>query len=363
MTLEEARALFPVLREVAYLNAGTFGPLAIPVAECLREQLERDLEHGRGGRAYIDAMLEARLRLRSRIAQLLSTEPESIAVTSSTTDSCNIVLAGLGLSPEDEVVTTDAEHFGLAGPIFTSGARVRVARVEGRPAAEAERLIAAEVTPRTQLVAVSHVLWTTGHVIDVDALRARIDVPLLVDGAQSVGAIPVAVGDVDYYTVSGQKWLCGPEATGALYVRDAERLRVARPSYFAQRSFEPGGEYVVREGAERFDPGWVPVGALRALVAAIDLAPTWRFDRIRDLAAHCRAALLEAGVEVVTEPRQAGLVTFRPEGDAAACVDRAWCRGVVVRDLPGKAWVRASCGWWNTEEDVERLVEAVAAPS
>jgi len=362
VTHEQARALFPVLREVAYLNAGTFGPLAIPVAERLREQLERDLAAGRGGPAYIEAMLEARLELRTRVANLLETTPAHISLTSSTTDGCNIVLAGLDLSPDDEIVTTDAEHFGLAGPVFASGATVRVARVEGRPAADAIDLIAAEVTPRTRLIAVSHVLWTTGHVIDVHALRERTRVPVLVDGAQSVGAIPVVVGALDYYTVSGQKWLGGPEATGALYVRDVDALRVARPGYWAQESFEPGGAYVARDGAIRFDPGWTPVGALRGLLEAIDLAPVWRFDRIRDLAKRCRDGLTAAGIEVVTEPGHAGLVTFRAR-DAAASVARAWERGVVVRELPGKGWARASCGWWNDEEDLDRLVEAVTAPS
>ena len=361
MTFDEARALFPVLRDRAYLNAGTFGPLAARVAERVRDQLERDVAHGRAGRVYIEEMLELRLRLRARIGELLGAGPDQVALTSSTTDGCNIVLAGLGLGPDDEIVTTDAEHFGLAGPVFTSGARVRVARVEGRAAGEAEDLIAAEVTPRTRLIALSHVLWTTGHVIDVHALRKRAGVPLLVDGAQSIGAIPVDVGDLDYYTVSGQKWLCGPESMGALYVRDVDALRVARPSYFAQDSFEPGGAFVMRAGATRFDPGWTAVGGLRGLLEAIDLAPDWRFARIRELAGRCRDALAGAGVEVVTERGHAGLVTFRPDEGSADCVDRAWERGVVLRELPGKGWARASCGWWNNEDDVDRLVDAVTA--
>jgi L-cysteine/cystine lyase len=360
VTFDEARALFPVLRRYAYLNAGSFGPLAEAAARRLREQIERDVEQGRGDRAYFDDMLAWRLGLRTQIAELLGTSAEQVALTSSTTDGCNIVLGGLRLSPEDEIVTTDTEHFGLVGPVFASGARVRVARVQRRPAAEAVDLIAAELTPRTRLVAVSHVLWTTGQVIDVHALRSRTSAPVLVDGAQSVGAIPVEMGEVDFYTVSGQKWLCGPDSTGALYVRDVDALRVARPSYFAQESFEPGGVYVARRGAERFDSGWIAVGALRALAEALTLAPAWRFERIRELAARCREELLAAGVEVVTEPGQAGLVTFRAHDDPAQLARRARERGVVIRDLPGTPWARASCGWWNNEEDLERLVAAVA---
>src|SRR5436309_7446988 len=154
------------------------------------------------------------------MAGLIGAARERISLTTSTTDGCNIVLAALGLRPEDEIVTTDAEHFGLAGPVFATGATVRVARVRDLAAEEVLEAIAAEVTPRTRLLAVSHVLWTTGVRLDVHALKERTGLPILVDGAQSVGAIPVDVGALDYYTVSGQKWLCGPDSTGALYVAE-----------------------------------------------------------------------------------------------------------------------------------------------
>jgi L-cysteine/cystine lyase len=358
MNFDEARALFPVLERVAYLNAGTFGPLARPTAEAIAEQLRRDVEHGRSGKPYIDDMNAARTALRGLIAGVLATTPEHVSLTYSTTDACNIVLAGLGLRPEDEVVTTDAEHFGLAGPVFASGATVRVARVQELGAEEVLEAIVAEITPRTRLLAVSHVLWTTGLTLDVHALKERTDRPLLVDGAQSAGAIPVDVGAVDYYTVSGQKWLCGPDTTGALYVADVDALRVARPGMFAQESFEPGGRYVPRQGAQRFDPGWLSLASLKGLAAAIGLAPEWRFERIREAAAHCREALA-ARVQVVTPPEQAGLVTFRPDGDPEAVTARLLESGVVVRYLPGTPWVRASCGWWTNDEDVERLARAV----
>jgi L-cysteine/cystine lyase len=169
-----------------------------------------------------------------------------------------------------------------------------------------------------------------------------------------VGAIPVEVGALDYYTVSGQKWLCGPDSTGALYVADVEGLRVARPSYLAQASFEPGGRYVARPGAQRFDPGWLSPASLKGLATAIDLAPEWRFDRIREMAARCRELLAER-VEAVTPSNQAGLVTFRVEDDPEAVRARLLEQGVVVRNLPGTQWMRASCGWWTNDEDVARL--------
>ncbi len=335
MMFEEARALFPVLERVAYLNAGTFGPLARQTVAVMLEQLERDLEWGRSGKPYIDEMIEERARVRGAIAELLSADPEHISLTSSTTDGCNIVLLGLGLEPDDEIVTTDTEHFGLAGPVFASGAAVRVARVQELGADEALEAIVAEVTEKTRLLAVSHVVWTNGVVLDVHALKERTGLPIVVDGAQSVGAIDVDVGAIDYYTVSGQKWLCGPESTGALYIADADALRVARPSYFAQQSFEPGGRYVPREGAQRFDPGWISVASLKGFATALDLAPEWRYERIAEAAGRCRGALVDKGVRVVTPPGQGGLVTFEVDDDPETVVARLLGENVVVRNIPG----------------------------
>src|SRR5439155_3264289 len=168
----------------------------------------------------------------------------------------NVAVAGLRLGSGDEVVTTDSEHPGLLLPLHVSGARVRVAEVAGRPTTEALERILSCVGPRTRLLALSHVLWTTGQVMPVHELKAATGLPVLVGGAQSVGAIPVEVGELDFYTVSGQKWLCGPETTGALYVRDPERLHVARPTYLSQQAIERDGAFVPKDGARRFDSGW-----------------------------------------------------------------------------------------------------------
>jgi L-cysteine/cystine lyase len=353
MTYEEARALFPVLERLAYLNAGSVGPLALPVVEAMHVAEEICLVEGRGSKSTFERTLESRDRVRAAVAAFVGVEPELVSLTTSTTDGCNIVLAGLELGPDDEVVTTDSEHFGLLGPLHASGARVVVSPPE-------QEAILSAVTPRTKLIAVSHVLWTTGTMLPVAELRERSGVPVLVDGAQSIGAVPASVQGVDFYTVSAQKWLCGPDGTGALVVADPERLRVGRPSYLAQASYEPDGSFVPRPGAARFDPNWLALPQLEGLRAALELRPEWAYDRAAELAARFREVLSEL-VEVL--PGNATLVAFRPpDGEApAAMVDRLAEAGVIIRELPGRNLLRASVGWWTNEDDLQRLVALCVA--
>jgi L-cysteine/cystine lyase len=359
LTFEEARALFPVLERFAYLNAGTLGPLSRPTLAAMEERLRFDQEHGRGGHGWFMSVLELRTRVREQIAALVSASAGQMALTSSTTDGCNVVLSGLELGPGDEVVTTDSEHPGLLLPLHVSGARVRVAEVAARPTADALSAILSCITPRTRLLALSHVLWTTGQMMPVHELKRETGLPLLVDGAQSVGAIPVGVGELDYYTVSCQKWLCGPEPLGALYVRDPARLGIGIPSYFAQKSLEPDGGFVPADGAARFDSGWLAAPSLAGLEVALAGAPEWRFDRAVEMAEVCRGALREL-FELVAEGGESTLVSFVPAGDPAEEAARLYDAGVIVRDLPGTGWLRASCGWWTSGEDIERLVAGLA---
>ena len=360
MSWEAERARFPVLREHAYLNAGTNGPLAETTIEAVSSLRAWEAANGRGGKGYFDAMLERRERVRGLIAKQIGVAPLQVALTDSTTRAVHVVVVGLGLRPGDEVVTTDSEHFGLLGPLVASDATVEIVPIRDLPADAVLDAIAARVTARTRLIAVSAVVWLDGRVVPWAALRERTGVPILVDGAQSAGAIEVDAGEADYYTVSAQKWLCGPDATGALYVRDVGSVRPLMLSYPAAETYDlRSGEWEPKAGAARFDTGFTPPSSLAGLEAALTDLPAGRFERARTLAERCRELLLAAGHEVVTEPGQATLVSFRVPGDPLELRAGLYDRKVVVRDLPGTDLLRASVGWWNDESDLERLVEGL----
>jgi L-cysteine/cystine lyase len=353
VTHEEARAQFPVLDRYAYLQAGSVGPLARATVEAIRAEENRALVDGRGSTAQFERILEQREFLRADLAALVGVSADQVALTASTTDGCNIVLAGLDLQPGDEVITTTDEHFGLLGPLHASGARIVVVPPD------ADRIVDA-VTSRTRLLALSHVLWTTGKLLPIDELKATTGLPILVDGAQSVGAWPVDAFGLDYYTISGQKWLCGPEGMGALVVADPESLRVTRPSYFSQQRYEPDGTFEPTPGARRFDPNLTPTAHVAGLRAALAARPEWAYDRAAEMAERFREGLSDAGADVVTPEERATLVSWCvPVEESAHVVARLAQRGVIVRDLPGRGLVRASVGWWSNEDDLDRLLAAL----
>jgi L-cysteine/cystine lyase len=361
MSWQDVRARFPVLERHAYLNAGTNGPLSAATLQAMAELRAWEGENGRGGRAYFETMIAARDRVRALIASQLRVPALQVALTDSTTQAVHIVVSGLGLRPTDEVVSTDVEHFGLTGPLVASGARIRVAAVRDLPSTQVFDAIRAKVTPRTRLIALSAVSWLDGMVLPWQQLRADTALPVLVDGAQSAGALDVDARGADFYTVSAQKWLCGPEATGALYVREPEALPPRLVSYPAAATYDiAAATWEPKPGAARFDTSFTPASSLAGLEAALTDLPDGRFVRARALAERCRELLADAGHKVVTEAGQSTLVSFRASGDAAAVAADLYARGIVLRDLPGTGLLRASVGWWNDEGDLERLVDALA---
>ncbi|GAC1325979.1 MAG: hypothetical protein NVSMB25_25000 [Thermoleophilaceae bacterium] len=358
MDMDSFRREFPVLGHVAYLNAGTDGPVPSRGAAAARERLELELERGRGGAAHFELLKDTASALRSRIATLIGCSAAEVALTRSTTDGVATALSACPLGPGDEVLTSDEEHPGLLAPLEAArrrrGFSVRVVPFEA---------LAEETAPRTKLVACSHVSWIGGQVADTAALATG-GAAVLLDGAQGLGAVPVDVRALgcDFYAAAGQKWLCGPDGSGSLYVRGdlAAELDPPWPGYGSLADPQRPSELLVHDDARRFDLGVAPGPATAWAVAAFDVLAEAGWDRVheraRTQAERLAALLAERGFEIA--PRgPSTLVSWRardPEGDVA----RLAASGLVVRMLPGRGLVRASVGAWSSDSDIERLVAA-----
>ena len=270
---------------------------------------------------------------------------------------CQIVLSGLHLEPGDEIVTTDEEHFGLLGPLHVSGARVRVAATRGRTGDEALEAVLAEVGPRTRLIALSHVSWMTGHILPVDesrqtrTCRCSLTVRSRSAPSRSSWATPTSTPcrGRSGYAARTPPARC-TSATWMPWRSPADVL--------VTRGARADGTFAPVDSAQRFDTGPIPVPSLAGLEVALRSAPQSRYDDARALTERCRELLSER-IDVVTHPGQATLVTFVPDGDSAETVARLFEAGVVVRDIPETGWVRVSCGYWNIEEHLQRLLDAL----
>jgi selenocysteine lyase/cysteine desulfurase len=353
----EFRAQFPVFERRSYLNAGTEGPLPRQAAEAVRARIDEELTGGRCGKAYMESVIELAARLRAGYARVLGCDPEDVALTGSTTDGVNTVLAGLDMRAGDEIVTTDEEHPGLLAPLGRlkrmAGVRVKVV-----PVAE----IANEVGPDTRLVACSHVSWVSGRVVDTAALAAT-GVPVLLDAAQGIGAVPVDVAELGcaFYAGSGQKWLCGPEGSGCLYVRrdQLDELVVPWPGYGSLADARQALDSPPAEHAKRLDHGFPPgmrsAWALASLGVLEDAGLEWVHERAASLAAGLAERLAERGLDVWPRGRST-LVAWAAE-DADAEVARLAEAGFVVRSIPSHGLVRASVGAWSSEDELAALAE------
>jgi L-cysteine/cystine lyase len=355
----ELRAQFPVTSGLAYLNAGTDGPLPVAAVRAAQEELERELSKGRA-KAHFERRSELTGVLREQYAAVLGCDAHELALTTCTTEGIALTIGGLELEAGSEILTSDEEHPGLLGAL-AAARELKGVEIRAVPMAQ----LAEAVGPRTALVACSHVGWMSGSFAPAEL--AELDVAVLLDGAQGVGAVDVDVRELgcDAYAGAGQKWLCGPDGTGMLYLapRLRERLAVSRRGYGNLADPGAGLQARLHEDARRVDTLSLNAETVAAALASVQLlgAFGWRalHKRAIALAATLAERLADHGREVA--PRgPSTLVSFTssdPEAERAL-LEQA---GVILRDIPERPWLRASIGAWNDESDLDRLLEALPA--
>lgn len=378
--IERIRQEMPATRSRIYFNTGTFGPLPTCAFQIMQQQMQDELQAGRLGMAFFEQMHATSQQARQATARLLHAHEDEVALTGSTGDGLNIISYGFHWQQGDEVITTNHEHFNLLAPLYQLRERYGIVIRVADLGANAERslldAVAEQMTSRTRLVALSHVTWTNGVCLPIGELRSLCKdrgILVLVDGAQSAGAIPVDVHalGIDFYAIPGQKWLCGPDGTGALYVRQ-DALHLVTSTYVGYQSVEdPHGEsWKLLENARRFEMGGRHSAAIAAQAAALNwleetVGHQWMFERIAKLHGYAFRTLQSVpGLQILT-PRAAssGLLAFTLEGknsdEVVAHLREQY--NLYLRTIPEMNSLRLSCGFYNTEEEIDTLLKALIA--
>ena len=376
--LQQIRQEMPAAASRLYLNTGTFGPLPTCVIQAMQQQLQDEYEQGRLGESIWEAMSAIYADARKSVAHLLHADVSEIALTDNTGEGMNIISHGINWHEGDEVITTNHEHISALAPLYQLrdryGIVIRTADIGPVADQPVLKAITDLVTPRTRLIALSHVTWTTGallNISEVGYMGREYGIPVLIDGAQSAGAIPVDVKalGVDFYAIPMQKWLCGPDGTGALYVR-REALNYITSTYVGYYStkHEEGIEWQLEEGAQRFELGGRQTAALAGQAAVLQwlentVGYNWLFPRIAALHTYAWNALKTVpGLTMLTPtPGVSGLIAFTLDGrnDTEVVKQLREKHNIFIRNIPSMKSLRISTSFYNTEGEIDLLIQAL----
>jgi len=390
----ELRAAIPAATAGIYLNAGSNGPLPREVEAAMRQVQEQELATGRGSEHIMDDV-EVRVdELRGVFASVLATDLELVAVAHSTTEAVIRTVLGVTLKAGDRIVTLDEEYPAIRGSLAALGARlgVTVATVSlrderGVPISDEQLLegVTQLLEAPTRLIVISRVSWISGRILPLESIlpRARAaGIISIVDGAQSVGAMLDATDalDPDVIAFPSQKWLLGVEGLAGLRLSRralaTDGLSALIGGFLAFEEAALNGVGVMHRDARRFQTSGFArptlVGAARAAGwLSMQVGLPWAVSRAGRLARNFYAgAAAIPGVELLAaQGRHATIVALRVEGwEAAGLVEELGRRAfAITRRVPGVAAtadrpasapaLRTSWGFWNTDEEVARILE------
>lgn len=376
--LSRLREQLPAVAKTGYFNAGTNGPLSTVAYKAIVETAEQELNDGRIIPGVYEGHAKQIERIRLVLADIFNADPTELALTRSTNDGLNIALNGITWNRGDEVITTNLEHPSLFTPLALLAHRygivIRVIDI-GNGGGDVVATLERAMTSRTRVLAFSHVMWSSGAIMplhDISAMAHRHNALVIVDAAQSAGQVKVdlhATG-VDAYAMAGQKWLCGPEGTGVLYVATAAMPEIS-PSHIRYGQSDTTGYVIPAPGARRYEMGECYSPAMVGMEATLawlrdEVGMDWAFARTRALAQRFAKGIGAIdGVDIFSPlHRIGGLVCFNvPDMTPQDLTKALYERGQTIRYVaypPGPTIARASIAWWNTEAEVDLLAKDIA---
>jgi kynureninase len=368
--LESYRDQFPILERTTYLINHSLGAMPAAAEERVLRYAREWRE--RGVRAWSEGWWETSLTVGDQLGRIVGAPPGSTVMHQNVAVAQGLIVSCFEVEPPRNRIVYGEGEFPSVRYLYQAQAR-RGAEVA--VVADGAAVVDA-IDERTLLVPVSHVLFKTGEIQDVEPIVRRAhDVGALVvlDAYQSAGAVPLDVTalDVEFAVGGSVKWLCGGPGAGWLYVRPdlAERLEPTFTGWQAHArpfSFEPEHEYAA--GSARFLTGTPNVPALYAATAGYDVVEEVGVERIRARSMEQTALLVElaerAGFEIASprDPaRRGGTVVVRPSNFEA--VYRELDARDIVCDFRPDAGIRLGPHFYNTDDEirfaVEQMVEIV----
>lgn len=380
--LQSLREDIPALSECIYLNTGGSGPTPKVVLDEIINSYKYIYENGAIVVPVVDKVKSGAEKGRKMLAELVGVNPEEVAFLRSVAEGINILAHTFEWSPGDEVIITNQENPANILPWYplvkSKGVKVKKLNLENDKKVILSRLEEL-ISPRTRLISASHVTHVSGLLLPVKEMSAiahKYGVPIMLDGAQAVGQVPVDLKDIgcDFYFIIGHKWLMGPDGTAAMYI-NKKHLKEIEPPFIgvgSQRSFDfEKDTFVLKDDAKKFEFGGRPWPLYRALGRAAeyikDIGVVEIQKRSKKLATLFRKLLEEVPEAKLISPTEdeliTGIVTFKVEGcDAIQLVRRywesdnilvQWRRLNLLKDDKG---IRVSIGWFTQEEELEKVV-------
>ena len=383
MDVQKLRNEIPVLANLTYMNTGWSGPPPRRAAEAMKARIDLEMERGPTTADVYESGRQIQAQATEAAARLLNAPEASVMVTRNTTEGLNIVMSGLDWREGDEIVTCNLEHSSVLSPSFHVGLRygvkVHVVTLDPHDADEVIlEKFAAACNPKTKMIFVSHVQYSTGLRMPAEGLAALAHEHgafIMFDGAQTGGHLhlDLPAWGFDFYSIPGQKWVLGYEGVGALYIR-AGLIEQVHPAHTGGRGMLSGdGPADFRPNTAGMDKFMGGSGSAPLQAAFVEAANFINEVGVRaieernlDLADRFKAQLAEISKVRLISPngrgQSSGLVAFAVEGMSAdSVVEDLWHNHqIVVRQVHYPEGVRASLHFFNTEEEVDALARAVA---
>lgn len=380
--LEDLRLDVPVLQRKVYLNTGTMGASPQAVTQRFFKAYEQWQIEGSGWPEAYERRRDGMAAVRRSMALLLGVEQASLGFASNVTETINWIAQGIVWRDGDEVIVGAEEHPANRYPWRALEAMGRVKVVVWPMVQDDEALLrdlGRLIGPRTRLVAVSHVLQTSGRVLPAreiaEICRSR-GVLSLIDGAQAVGQVPVDLDEIapDFYPFSGHKWLLGPVGTAGIHIRLENLASIGllpAGSGSAEHDLAGRDEPSVpwRQEVRRFEVGtrnWPLFEGLDAAIALRAEIGGAAMEAHQRQLADAFVEGLPSGPKLVAVPLRAAMCTLRfPQGPQDVLERLAAEHRVIARRVGEMepAGVRFSFGPYNNLEDVSAAHRALAALS